>query len=80
MRVEFTVAVEQDDIAKGKYMVVLRGNKDEVIGVPVRGTTKEKAYASLDLVRFSFEYGVKACEAAHQNINLAVTMYGGKGL
>lgn len=58
----YDVRVEQDDIAPGRWMVVLYSEK-KIIGVPLRGASRKQADDSLEPVRYAFEFGWLACDS-----------------
>ena len=52
-----TIQIEKDDRLKGRFMVVFRRDHD-IIGIPLRGVTKDQAATSLDPLKYAFEYGL----------------------
>lgn len=60
------ISVEDDDILKGKKMVVIRDDKGEVVGIPLRGATPLRAAESRDSLRCAFIYGVAAATRSFQ--------------
>lgn len=59
---QYDVRVEQDDVAPGRWMVVIYSDK-KIVGVPLRGAGRKQADDSLDLIRYAFEFGWMACDS-----------------
>lgn len=68
----YTLGVEKDDYAKGRYMVVIRDSRRHILGVPLRDEDKETAERLLGALRFAFDYGMTAVrmEVDRVHINL----------
>lgn len=73
-----SIAIEDDNTRDGRGRVcIVIYNERTLIGVPARGLTREEAERMLDVVRYSFEYGVRATEeAAHKAISRSAPWVG----
>jgi hypothetical protein len=68
------IAIQDDNQRNGKgHVCIVIYDGRTILGVPARGITREEAERMLDVVRYSFEYGVKAAEEAAHN---AIRRYG----
>ena len=58
---QYTLTVRPDDVAKGKWMVVIHGGR--LIGIPARGLSNDEAESRLQCLAFAYEFGLKEATA-----------------
>ena len=57
---KYTVAVEADNVARGRWMVTIRDVGDRLVGIPFRGASKRAAEDAAPKLLYAFEYGYAA--------------------
>jgi len=67
-----TEHIEKDDHAKGKYLVAFRHPSGELLGIPLRGVTKDEAECMVGPLRWAFEFGCAAYRIAVRSTEVDV--------
>lgn len=66
----FTVQTERDESDPTKFCIVIVDSSKQLVGMPMRGVTKEVATKSIEAITAAFDYGIRAA-----NDHVARTIY-----
>lgn len=56
---KYKVVIEPDMHKAAKFIVAIRRENDELVGIPVRGVVKKDAERMQQAIGFAFDYGLR---------------------